>query len=210
MSSSNETYCSFTLPSELTTGGLPSEADICLSLESRSAPAQIAALKSCIMAMLAGEAMPKVVMQVIRYCINTDDHQLKKVIQLFWEVVPKFQPRAPGSKEPEKLLPEMILVCNALMNDLNHPNEYVRGSMLRFLCKINSSEILGPLMESIKSNLEHRHSYVRKNAALCAFHVHRMHGEALLPDGPEMMARFIAAETDSCARRNAFLMLINQ
>ena len=29
-------------------------------------------------------------------------------------------------KPTGKLLPEMILVCNNLRNDLSHPNEYVR------------------------------------------------------------------------------------
>lgn len=44
----------------------------------------------------------------------------------------------------------MILVCNALRNDLNHANEYVRGSMLRFLCKLKEPELLEPLVPSIK------------------------------------------------------------
>ena len=106
------------------------------------------------MAMLSGESMPKVLMQVIRFCINTDDHQLKKLMMLYWEVVPKYQTdlhaSATGESTSRKLLPEMILVCNALRNDLIHPNEYVRGSMLRFLCKVKDQEILGPLLPSIK------------------------------------------------------------
>ena len=104
----------------------------------------------------------------------------------------------------------MLLVCNALMNDLNHPNEYVRGSMLRFLCKVKDAEILGPLVPSMKACLDHRHPYVRKNAALAMFHAHRMHGDTLLPDGPELMVAFLAGETDLAARRNAFLMLFNE
>mmetsp|Transcript_10254 Transcript_10254/g.21075 ORF Transcript_10254/g.21075 Transcript_10254/m.21075 type:complete len:956 (-) Transcript_10254:55-2922(-) len=206
---SNEDYCSFTLPSDLSQGGLPGEADICKDLEDSDPAVKRAALKSAIMAMLGGEALPKVLMQVIRFCINTEDHQLKKLMMLYWEVVPKYQPQSAGSKEKPKLLPEMILVCNALMNDLNHPNEYVRGSMLRFLCKVKDSEILGPLMASVKQCLEHRHSYVRKNAALCIFHVYKLFGDNLLPDAPDLMERFILAETDICARRNAFLMLFN-
>jgi coatomer subunit beta len=171
------------------------------------------------MAMLGGEAMPRILMQVIRFCINSSDKQLKKLCMLYWEVVPKYQ--EPTSEEllaalsggppaPRKMLPEMLLVCNALMNDLNHPNEYVRGSMLRFLCKVKDEEILGPLIPSIKACLEHRHPYVRKNAALAVFHAHKLHGEALLPDAAEIMAAFIQAETDLAARRNAFLMLFNE
>lgn len=122
---------------------------------------------------------------------------------LYWEVVPKLS--ADG-----KLLPEMILVCNALRNDLNSPNEYIRGCMLRFLCKMKEQEILEPLIPSVKACLEHRHSYVRRNAALAAFSIHKNFGEHLLPDGPELIEKFISTETDVSARRNAFLMLFNE
>eukprot|EP00606_Chrysophyceae_sp_TOSAG23-5_P000827 GSChrysophyteH2.ASY1.ANO1.643.1 assembled CDS len=81
----------------------------------------------------------------------------------------------------------MILVCNALRNDLNSPNEYVRGCQLRFL-----------------------HNYVRKNAALACYSIYKNFGEQLLPDAPELIARFIADEGDVGARRNAFLMLFNE
>lgn len=177
------------------------------------------ALKAAIMAMLGGEAMPRILMQVIRFCINSSDKQLKKLCMLYWEVVPKYQEptsdqllnaAAGGPPVQRKMLPEMLLVCNALMNDLNHPNEYVRGSMLRFLCKVKDEEILGPLMPSIKACLQHRHPYVRKNAALAIFHAHKLHGEALIPDGPDLVEAFLQAETDVAARRNGFLMLLNQ
>lgn len=56
----------------------------------------------------------------------------------------------PKYSADKKLLSEMILVCNALRNDLNHANEYVRGSMLRFLCKLKEPELLEPLVPSIK------------------------------------------------------------
>lgn len=177
------------------------------------------ALKAAIMAMLGGEAMPRILMQVIRFCINSNDKQLKKLCMLYWEVVPKYQEPTSdqmlaeatgGPAVQRKMLPEMLLVCNALMNDLNHPNEYVRGSMLRFLCKVKDEEILGPLIPSVKSCLEHRHPYVRKNAALAVFHAHKLHGETLIPDGPELIAAFLERETDVAARRNAFLMLFNE
>ena len=171
------------------------------------------------MAMLGGEALPKILMQVIRFCINSDDKQLKKLCMLYWEVVPKYQEptseeilaaAANGGKFHRKMLPEMLLVCNALMNDLNHPNEFVRGSMLRFLCKVKDQEILGPLIPSVKACLEHRHPYVRKNAALAIFHAYHLFGDDLIPDAPEMMASFLEQETDVAARRNAFLMLFNE
>jgi len=218
-SSSIESHCTFTLASDVTAGGLPSEEEIAKDLESSDDSVKRHALKAAIMAMLGGEAMPRILMQVIRFCINSDDKPLKKLTMLYWEVVPKYQDltgeellqQAAGNHVPRKLLPEMILVCNALMNDLNHANEYVRGSMLRFLCKVKDEEILGPLIPSIKSCLTHRHSYVRKSAALCIFHISKLSAaDHLLPDGPELIAQFLASETDMAARRNAFLMLINE
>lgn len=216
---SNESYCTFTLAADVTTGGLPSEEEISKDLESADAKVKAHALKAAIMAMLGGEAMPRILMQVIRFCINSSDKPLKKLCMLYWEVVPKYQEptsdellraASGGPAVQRKLLPEMILVCNALMNDLNHPNEYVRGSMLRFLCKVKDEEILSPLIPSVKACLEHRHQYVRKNAALAIFHAHKLHGETLIPDGPELIEAFLLAETDIGARRNAFLMLLNE
>jgi coatomer subunit beta len=122
---------------------------------------------------------------------------------LYWEIVPKYSPDG-------KLLPEMILVCNALRNDLISPNEFIRGCMLRFLCKLKESELLEPLIPSIKIALEHRHSYVRRNAALAVYSIHKNFGEQLLPDGPDLMEKFISSEADVSARRNAFLMLFNE
>jgi len=69
---------------------------------------------------------------------------------------------------------------------------------------------LEPLIPSVKVALEHRHSYVRRNAALAVYSIHKNFGEQLLPDGPELMEKFISQETDVSARRNAFLMLFNE
>jgi len=181
----------------------PSQEEICADLEQTDDKIKCVALKACMLAMLNGERFPRVMMTVIRFCVNTESHELKKLLTLYWEVTPKYD-------EARKLLPEMILVCNALLKDLHHPNEFVRGSMLRFLCKLKEPELLDPLIPAIKECLEHRHSYVRKNAALAVFYIHQAFGERLLPDGPELIEAFIGRETDAAARRNAFLMLFNE
>jgi len=106
-----------------------------------------------------------------------------------------------------KLLPEMILVCNALLSDLKHPNEYIRGCTLRFLCRINEAELVEPLVSTVKENLEHRHSYVRKNAVMAVYTISKNFGDDLMPDADELIEKFLQNETDANARRNAFLML---
>lgn len=89
-----------------------------------------------------------------------------------------------------------------------HPNEYIRGSTLRFLQKIKEPELLEPLIPTVRACLEHRHSFVRKNAVFCVYTIYRQH-ENLISDAPELMQTFLAAEADTTCRRNAFVMLCN-
>ena len=77
-----------------------------------------------------------------------------------------------------------------------------------FLCRIKELEILEPLIPSILSNLEHRHSFVRRSAAMCVKAIYDLFGDQLLPDANEMiLENFLATEQDVSARRNALLML---
>ncbi|TMW56239.1 hypothetical protein Poli38472_008887 [Pythium oligandrum] len=211
----NERYCTVLLPSLIGADKAlpPSQDEILKGLESPKVELKIKAVKNAILGLLHGEKFPKVLMHIIRFCSTQSDHTLKKLLMVYWEIAPKYEHSpevAPGAQKPApKLLPEMILVCNALLNDLNHPNEYIRGCMLRFLCKIKEREILEPLKDAVKANLEHRHSYVRKNAVMTVYTMYKNFGELLIPDAPELIERLILNETDAGARRNAFLMLFD-
>ena len=98
--------------------------------------------------------------------------------------------------------------CNAIRNDLQHPNEYIRGSTLRFLQKIKEQEILEPLVPSVRQCLDHRHSYVRKNAVMAIWTIYERH-EHLISDAPELIESFLAAESDATCKRNALTMLVH-
>ena len=100
--------------------------------------------------MLNGEKMPSILMTIIRFVLPMQNHTIKKLLLIFWEIVPK-------TGQDGKLLHEMILVCDAYRKDLEHPNEFIRGSTLRFLCKLKvktyhdfSSKIPMNAKESIK------------------------------------------------------------
>eukprot|EP00501_MAST-03F_sp_TOSAG23-6_P002417 GSMAST32.ASY1.ANO1.2526.1 assembled CDS len=124
---------------------------------------------------------------------------LKTTILLLLNAVPKYNSNG-------ELRPEMILVCNALRNDLIHPNEYIAGCTLRFLCKLQEPELLEPLIPSIKQLLEHRDAYTRANAVLCIYNIFKVFPR-LLPDAPELIDTFLENEDDSQAQRNAFTSL---
>lgn len=61
--------------------------------------------------------------------MTSNNHRIKKLLMLYWEVVDKH-------KENGEWREEMILVSNALRTDLLHANEYIRGCTLRLLCKM--------------------------------------------------------------------------
>lgn len=56
--------------------------------------------------LLNGERLPGLLMTIIRYVMPSTNHTIKKLLLIFWEIVPKTTPDG-------KLLQEMILVCDA-------------------------------------------------------------------------------------------------
>nr|CAB3232868.1 coatomer subunit beta-like [Phallusia mammillata] len=159
------------------------------------------ALKKVILMTLNGEKLQGLLMTIIKYLLPSDDHTVKKLLLIFWEIWPK-------TDQQGKLRPEMILVCDAYRKDLQHPNEFIRGSTLRFLCKLRQPELIEPLMPAIRTCLEHRHSYVRRNAVLAIYTIYRKFDQ-LIPDAPELIHDFLEGEKDASCKRNAFMMLIH-
>ena len=80
---------------------------------------------------------------------------------------------------------------------------------MRFLCRIKNEEILEPLVSSVLTNLEHRHSYVRRNAVLAVDAMYNLpKGDLLFPDAPDLIDSFLRNEQDLSSKRNAFAMLV--
>ncbi|KAG6380555.1 adaptin N terminal region-domain-containing protein [Boletus reticuloceps] len=182
------------------TAETPSTQELRSVLEKGSDEDKLDTLRRIIVATINGNPQPTLLMPIIQYIMPSKHKQLKKLLHFYWEVCPKYD-------ENGKLKQEMILVVNAIRNDLQHPNEYIRGATLRFLQKISKDvELLEPLIPTLRANLEHRHSYVRKAAVFALYTVHREH-ESLVPDAAEMMQTFLAAESDATCKRNAFVFL---
>ncbi|KAK0446623.1 coatomer protein [Armillaria borealis] len=196
--SSADTSC-YTVIFEAATES-PSASELRQLLEKGSDEVKIDTLRRIVTSTINGNPQPTLLMPIIQFVLPSRNKQLKKLLHFYWEVCPKYD-------EQGKLKQEMILVVNAIRNDLQHPNEYIRGATLRFLQKIaKDSELLEPLIPTCRSCLEHRHSYVRKNAVFAVYSIYREY-EHLIPDAPELMLTFLAAETDSTCKRNAFVFL---
>lgn len=169
------------------------------ALEKGTDSEKIETMKRILVTMLDGNALPDLLMHVIRFVMPSKDKQLKKLLYFYWEIVPKLDREG-------KLKQEMILVCNAIQHDLQHPNEYIRGNTLRFLTKLKEPELLEQMVPSVRSCLEYRHAYVRKYAILAVLSIFKV-SEHLIPDACEILDSFLVAETDPVCKRNAFVGL---
>ncbi|KAJ0464405.1 putative clathrin/coatomer adaptor, adaptin-like, coatomer beta subunit, armadillo-like helical [Helianthus annuus] len=171
------------------------------ALEGNDDAAKVDAMKKANMLVLNGETIPQLFITIIRYILPSEDHTVQKLLLLYLENIEKTDSKG-------KILPEMILICQNLRNNLQHPNEYIRGVTLRFLCRICETEIIEPLIPSVLANLEHRNPYVRRNAILAVNAIYKLpQGDNLLVDAPEMIEKMLTTEADQSAKRNAFLML---
>eukprot|EP00928_Gymnodinium_smaydae_P009748 TRINITY_DN13646_c0_g1_i1.p1 TRINITY_DN13646_c0_g1~~TRINITY_DN13646_c0_g1_i1.p1 ORF type:complete len:1017 (-),score=275.67 TRINITY_DN13646_c0_g1_i1:150-3200(-) len=200
MSVENEKYCTFLVHYEK--GVPPTNEEFMKRLESKKDSVKVEALEELVLHMVQGETYPKLLMTIIRFVVTSNDHRLKKLLMLYWETVEK-------TKENGELREEMILVVNALRNDLGHANEYVRGSTLRLLCKMKYYRILEPLKDVVMRNLSHRHSYVRRNAVMCVYSMVKNFGIEMIPEACEDIEQLLLVEGDLSTKRNAFLMLLH-
>lgn len=168
-------------------------------LEKSKDDVKISTMKRIIVAILNGDPMPDLLMHIIRFVMPSRNKELKKLLYFYWEVCPKLDDHG-------KMRHEMILVCNAIQHDLQHPNEYVRGNTLRFLCKLKEPELLETLIPNVRQCLVHRHAYVRKNAVFALYAIYKV-SDHLIPDAPELIFSFLAEEFDPVCKRNAFVCL---
>lgn len=168
-------------------------------LEKSKDEVKISTMKRILITMLNGDPLPDLLMHIIRFVMPSRNKELKKLLYFYWEICPKYDSSG-------KMKQEMILVCNAIQRDLQHPNEYIRGNTLRFLCKLKEPDLLETLVPNVRQCLEHRHAYVRKNAVFALYSIHKV-SDHLAPDADELIYRFLYEETDSVCKRNAFVCL---
>ncbi|EXJ77386.1 hypothetical protein A1O3_09612 [Capronia epimyces CBS 606.96] len=183
------------------TADQPSQQDLKTQLEKGSDESKIDTMRRILTIMLNGDPMPNLLMHIIRFVMPSKSKPLKKLLYFYYEICPKLDANG-------KLKQEMILVCNGIRNDLQHPNEFVRGNTLRFLSKLREPELIEPLLSAAQTCLDYRHAYVRKNAVWALASVYQ-HAQHLIPDAPEMLYTFLTAETDTTCKRNAFAALMS-
>lgn len=162
------------------------------------------AMESVIVLMLNGtcEVDDQILMGIIQFVFPVQtDKLLKKMCFLFFEICNKTQGKN------RKLKEEVFLICNALRNDLHHPNEYVRGAILRFLTRTEEKELIEPLVQSIFECLEHKNAYVRKNAIITVSSLYKKKN-SFFSDIPNTLSAILMKETDQKCQELLILFLI--
>ncbi|KAI0982978.1 hypothetical protein GJ496_006092 [Pomphorhynchus laevis] len=176
-----------------------SETQLRQELEKGDDKTKYNCMQNLLIQMQNGEKFPNLLMTIIRFVMPVQNNLLKKLLMIYWEMVNKHS-------SDGKLLSEMILVCDAYRRDLTHPNEFVRGATLRFLCRLKEPEIIAPLMPAIRSCLEHRLPYVRRNAIVAIYSIFQNYPH-LITDAVDLIANYLETEQDNSCRRNAFIVL---
>ena len=159
-------------------------------------------LKLLIKMIITDENYPRLIMPVLTNLQQLNDHEIKKILFLYWEVIEK-------TNLDGTLKEELILACNALRKDLLSPNEFIRGRTLRLVSKITLKCILENLMEAVSQNFNHRHFYVRRNTVMCIYNVFLNTGMELIEDYVDEIEKMCSSESDLSTKRNAFILLFN-
>ena len=133
---------------------LTSYRDVTKKIASKDIPEKIEGLSEILGSMVNDDNYPNdLMMSAIHNLTIVDDINLKKILFLFWEVIDKKNPDG-------KIKDEFILVCNGLRKDLESPNEYVRGRVLRLLTKLPFTEILENLGAKVAGSVSKKTDFV--------------------------------------------------
>ena len=166
----------------------------------RNTSRQLAALKDLIRHHSSGDRAPdSVLMTTIQYISTSQDHSLKKLLFLYYEIVETRDRKG-------ELKQEFLLICDALRNDLLHPNEYLRAAALRLASKFQEPDLLAPLVSTISESLSHKSAYVRRHAVVAIGRINQR-WPRLAPDAPSEIAELLRKENDQACKRVAFLVL---
>ncbi|KAG9510954.1 Coatomer subunit beta, partial [Fragariocoptes setiger] len=176
-------------------------SDLKKGLESDNVETKLQAMQNLVQALMNGEKFPpNIIMTIIRHVLPNEDKRIKKLLLLFWDIVPK--------RQEGRLMQEMILVCDAYRKDLEHPNEYICGATLRFLAHLEEPELLGELISAIFSCLSRNQPYTRRNAVVAIAKIYA-NFKSLIPDAPERISEYLEQEKDDDCKRAALLALMH-
>eukprot|EP01029_Cantina_marsupialis_P009267 TRINITY_DN2163_c0_g3_i1.p1 TRINITY_DN2163_c0_g3~~TRINITY_DN2163_c0_g3_i1.p1 ORF type:complete len:1029 (-),score=375.83 TRINITY_DN2163_c0_g3_i1:492-3578(-) len=179
------------------TQGHMQDTDIKKYLESKKDTDQQHALEFLLT--LSPSKLVSHVMDVLKFCVTSNNHTTRVRVMLFLERTPKVD-------ENGKPLEQFLLACNAVRNMLMHANEYDRGSAFRLVTIFKDIDVLMPFVDTVRDGLACDIAFVVQNAIMAAGHIYQIDVD-LFPDACEQVMKVLENSKDETVRRNAFTML---
>lgn len=122
---------------------------------------------------------------------------LKKLFFYFIETFPKLD-------SDGNLVSEALVFCNFLRQQIEHPNEFVRGRAIALLSKLDSVEMVDLLYKPLKDNLYHSHSYVRRCAYVALGSIYARYR---FDEVPGLLGECFSSEVDALNLKQLFATL---
>ncbi|UKK00529.2 coatamer subunit beta [Theileria orientalis] len=185
---------------DLDTSHLGSLNSIRKNLEDNKLSRKVKAMEDLLLFHLRGDDVSGFLMDIIRFIVPNNNHRIKRLVYLFFHT---FNMNKPDGTPRD----ELILVCNALRNDLCSPNEFIRGAVLRLISRLNVFGLIQPLIPSIIDNIEHREPYVYRNALLCLTNISDYFGSDLITSSFKSVENFITSSDDVFGTVRAYKLL---
>ncbi|EOB14840.1 Coatomer subunit beta [Nosema bombycis CQ1] len=151
-------------------------------------------MKELISQISQGKSYTSITHNVIKDVLSSPSNELKRFFYYFLEISLPFMAES-----------ELLLLSNQIRKDLDHPNEFVRGTVLRFVSRMESIDILLNFHKPILENFNHPIAFVRRNAYFCLGHVSSRLG--IFEDTAEHLMAALNRDTDPNCLCQAFSSL---
>ncbi|MES1918053.1 coatomer subunit beta [Bonamia ostreae] len=173
---------------------------IVVFLESNDVDKKRIALKKLIAQVIKDTSkLREVLIPVIKFCFSSPERDIKLLCLYFWEVFWTVS-------DKEHFKDETLLVCNRLLQDLKHPNEYIRSATLRLLCSFQDPQILEMVKQELIQNLEHGEAVCRRFALMALISTEKT-GFCVIEEINDALLEKALTESDDACKRNYFVFL---
>lgn len=171
--------------------------EIMQKLRSNSEQDKIEGMKQMIAQMSQGEDFSALTHKITKEILVVKSNELKRLFYYYLELLPKVR----GTQSFE----EMLLLSNQVRKDLEHPNEYVRGFVMRFVSTLDDQDLVGNFYKLVKDNFSHPNSYVRRNAYFCLGEIFSKMDT--YKEVPDLLYHALLRDLDPNCLREAFVSL---
>jgi len=171
--------------------------EIMQKLSSSSEDEKIEAMRQIVMHMSQGSEFSSITLKITKEIMVVKNNELKRLFYYFMEMLPK-------SRDSE-VFGEVLLLSNQVRKDLEHPNEYVRGFVMRFVSTLCDQELIGNFYKLVKDNFSHPNAYVRRNAYFCLGEIFRK--IKIYDEVPDLLYHALLRDIDPNCLKQAFVSL---